>query len=289
MALGVPTFRQEGGGDKDCVIGPAPVAVPKYVVSLVQVSPGADDGKGLRGVLRVLPAPGHRHRPQGSVLLREIVSQIQGDAVPDFQPAHGQKVRTHHAHGLSRICRGDEPPFLADHPALCHTALGGHIVPVHHIEGVHIVVGYPDEFPQVCKFVRFQPVLRQIGDVHEIWPPANQAVVTYIEHVIVSAGVYVLQFLRRSNALIYCVVPKDHDVPVAGLKEVRIIMIQKILCGKHVAPHEGIVLVIYPILYSTVFFFYNFQLYSVFIPLPLRYRVHKPGRVSGQQFNIVHN
>ena len=193
---------------------------------------GADDGEGLLCVCRVLPSPGHCHRPQRGILLAEIIPQVQRDAVPYLESTGFQQVCVHHAYGLSRVRGGDPSAFLADHPALRRPALGGHIVAVYHVEGMHVLVGHPDKLPEIGEFLLLQPVFRKIGDIHEVGPPADEAVVPDIELMGVSLGIGFIPFLR-GDVLDDRVVPQDHHVPAAFCHVLKVLQEGPVVDGKH--------------------------------------------------------
>ena len=182
--------------------------------TLVQISPGTDDGERLPVKCRRMALFGGSHRPQGSVLLTQVIPQVQGELVAHFQAIGFHQLRIHHANRLSCICRGKEAAFITDDASIRHPADGSHVVPIDHIEGMHVVVGDLNEFPQRGIFFCLQPSFLQIGDIREIRPPAFAEIVTHVKHM--GQSQFIIAVL--SPVTICVTVSENEDIPPAHLQ-----------------------------------------------------------------------
>ena len=97
--------------------------------------------------------------PQGLILLHEIVSQLEGDRIPQVEAVLGQKPLAHHAVRFSRVLRAQEAAPDRRQLVPGDPADGGHVASIHHVEGAQIVVGDLDQLPQWGEFLRFKIVL----------------------------------------------------------------------------------------------------------------------------------
>ena len=259
------------------------------MVPLVQIPPGADDGEGLGGVGRGFPAPGHRQRPQGGVLLAEVVSQVQGDGVSYAETVCLQEVHIHHAHGPACVSGSDEAPLLADHPVLRHPALGGHVVPVHDIEGMQILIGHVDELRQGGVFLGLQIVFRGVGDVREVGPPILDAVVPhheFVEREAIGILTFLVQLRVGENGAAVAV-SQDEDVPSPGLDEVRLPLIDHVVHILHIPVSVAIVRPAVPDELVPAVLRIGDEGHSILRVVLLFHDVPEPGRVPRQELYVL--